>query len=154
MATKETHFMFNNKIYDQIDGVAMGSPLAHVLAIVFMCKFEEDAFSSFIGISPSFYRRYVDDSFLIFDRKESVKPFFDYLNSLHPNIKFTKEEENNEHDFFPFLDIKIKRCSNKFVTQTYYKPTYTGLYTNWNSLTPRAYKINLVKCLLFRAFKI
>ena len=28
IATSETHFLFNCKIYDQIDGVAMGSPLA------------------------------------------------------------------------------------------------------------------------------
>ena len=31
-ATCETHFLFNEKIYDQIDDVAMGSPLPPVLA--------------------------------------------------------------------------------------------------------------------------
>lgn len=41
MATKETNFIFNDKIYDQIDGVAMGSPLASVLANIFMRHLEE-----------------------------------------------------------------------------------------------------------------
>ena len=31
-ATSHNHFIFNSKFYNQIDGVAMGSPLAPVLA--------------------------------------------------------------------------------------------------------------------------
>ena len=30
------HFLFNGKFYDQIDGVAMGSPLAPVLTNIFL----------------------------------------------------------------------------------------------------------------------
>ena len=36
LATSQTHFIFNSKFYNQIDGVAMGSPLAPVLANIFM----------------------------------------------------------------------------------------------------------------------
>ena len=35
-ATSQTHFIFNSKFYNQIDGVAMGSPLVSVLANIFM----------------------------------------------------------------------------------------------------------------------
>ena len=35
-ATSGTHFMFEGKFYDQIDGVAMGSRLGPVLANLFM----------------------------------------------------------------------------------------------------------------------
>lgn len=77
------------------------------------------------------------------------------MNSLHPNIQFTKEEENTQSEpYFPFLDVKVMKSGNSFLTSTYYKPTYTGLYTNWMSFTPRKYKINLVKTLLFRAWQI
>ena len=34
LATKQSAFIFNNKWYTQIDGVAMGSPLGHTLANV------------------------------------------------------------------------------------------------------------------------
>ena len=40
-ATKKSHFLFDGQYYDQIDGVAMGSPLGPVLANIFMCHFEE-----------------------------------------------------------------------------------------------------------------
>ena len=35
-ATSQTHFIFNSEFYNQIDGVAMGSPIAPVLANIFM----------------------------------------------------------------------------------------------------------------------
>ena len=38
-ATSQTHLTFNNKLYNQIDGVAMGSPLAPVLANIFAIFF-------------------------------------------------------------------------------------------------------------------
>ena len=39
-ATSQTHFLFNNKFYNQIDAVALGFPLAPVLANIFMCFYE------------------------------------------------------------------------------------------------------------------
>ena len=41
-ATSQTHFIFNSKFYNQIDGVAMGSALAPVLANIFMGFFESE----------------------------------------------------------------------------------------------------------------
>ena len=35
-ATSQNHFLFNGKFYNQTDGAAMGSPLAPVLANIFM----------------------------------------------------------------------------------------------------------------------
>ena len=39
-ATSQIHFVFNSKFYNQIDGVAMCSPLAPVLANIFMDFYE------------------------------------------------------------------------------------------------------------------
>jgi len=40
-ATKKSYFVFSGQYYDQIDGVAMGSPLGPVLANIFLCHFEK-----------------------------------------------------------------------------------------------------------------
>ena len=34
-ATSQTHFLFNNEVYDQTDGVAIGSPLGPALSNLF-----------------------------------------------------------------------------------------------------------------------
>ena len=39
-ATSQMHFLFNGKVFDQIDGVAMGSPHAPVLANPFLGHYE------------------------------------------------------------------------------------------------------------------
>ena len=39
-ATSQTHFIFNSKFCNQIDGIAMGSPLAPVLATIFTGFYE------------------------------------------------------------------------------------------------------------------
>ena len=41
LATIESSFIFDNKLYKQIDGVAMGSPLGPTLANVFLCHYEK-----------------------------------------------------------------------------------------------------------------
>ena len=75
IALKQNHFMFQDRIYDQIDGVALGSSLGPILAIIFMSNFEIEAMNKFKGTLPSTYRRYVDDTFLIFKDKTDVHFF-------------------------------------------------------------------------------
>ena len=61
-ATSKTHFIFSSKFYNQIDdGIAMGSPLAPVLAKIFM-DFHESKWLNEYNLNKSeFYLRYVDD---------------------------------------------------------------------------------------------
>ena len=61
-----THFSFMVKFYDQIDGVAMGSPPTPVLANLVMAHHEKRRLEN-CNWGIEFYRRYVDDTFgLIF----------------------------------------------------------------------------------------
>ena len=94
----------------------------------------------------------VDDTFSLFDNKSTATQFLQYLNNCHANIKFTVEFEEN--CTIPFLDILIKRHNHTFSTSIYRKKTFTGLYTKWDSLTPRKYKVNLIRTLTFRCFRI
>ena len=75
-ATCETHFLFKGKFCDQIDGVVMGSPLAPVLANLFMGHYEKECLSNYDGVSPSYYTRYVDDIFSVFNSHDEAKRFF------------------------------------------------------------------------------
>ena len=104
-ASKESHFLLDGKIYDQIDGVSMGSPLGPILANIFMCYLETTAMSTYLGILPILYRRYVDDCFLNFGSKAQSDVFFQFLNKQHKNIQFTKDDELDNS--LPFLDIYI-----------------------------------------------
>ena len=41
IATKDQLFQFNGELYEQAEGVAMGSPLGPLMANTFMCSLEE-----------------------------------------------------------------------------------------------------------------
>ena len=81
LATCETHFLFKGNFYDQIDGVAMGSPLAPVLTNIFMGHNEKLWIEIFQGTPPPYYRRYVDDIFSVFNNSFEAKEFFIYINT-------------------------------------------------------------------------
>ena len=132
----------------------MGSPLGPVWANIFMCGFEEKwIINSSLRFHPTLWYRYVDDTLSMFDSKDTATEFLKYLNSRHNSIKFTIEFEQAKD--IPFLDILGKRCpNNTFTTSVYRKKTFTGLYTKWDSFTPRKYKINLTRTLTYRCFRI
>ena len=60
IATTNQLFQFDGQLYEQTDGVAMGSLLGPLLANVFMCHLEENLTRD--GLIPHLYRRYVDDT--------------------------------------------------------------------------------------------
>ena len=67
-----THFLlFNGCFYDQIDGVAMGSTLAPVLANFFMGHYEELWLDNYTGPKVLYYR-YVDDIICCFRNSENA----------------------------------------------------------------------------------
>ena len=152
-ATQKSHFLFNGILYDFADGMAMGSPLAPIMADIFMIDFEEKHIhSKTLAHAPNIWQRYVDDTFCSFDSKDKALHFLTYLNNCHPNIKFTVEFE--EEGCLPFLDILIRKGTDFCSTTIHRKKTFTGLYTKWDSFTPRKYKINLIRTLTFRYLKI
>ena len=79
-----------------------------------------------------------------------LKEFVNYMNTKDPNIKFTSEFEEN--DSFSFLDVKTTRRNNQLVTSVFCKATFSGVFTNFKSFLPIAYKCGLVYTLLHRSF--
>ena len=147
---KDSPFLFNNKLYIQTDGVAMGSPLGPTFANCFLSFHEENWLDDCpLSFKPLYYRRYVDDTFLLFKDPLHIPKFQDYLNNKHKNIKFTVEQETENK--LPFLDVMR---DNTISTSIYRKPTFTGLGMNFLSFIPIQFKINAIKTLLYRCFHL
>ena len=104
-ATSQTHFVFGGKFYNQIDGVAMGSHLAPVLANIFMGFYESKSLNEYNLNKLKFYLRYVDDILAAFDKEEDSLNLKKNLNKRHPNIKFMIEKQINHS--IAFLDVFI-----------------------------------------------
>ena len=153
IATKGTVFFFNGKYYIQKDGVAMGSPLGPALANAFLAHHETVWLEECpLSYAPIFFRRYVDDIFVLLKSSDHISRLAEYLSSRHRNIKFTYELEND--DTLPFLDVNVYRDAGKFSSTVHRKHTFSGVYTNFQSFMPETYKRGLVGTLLYRAYRI
>ena len=106
-ATSQNHFIFNGKFYNQIDRVAMGSPLAPVLANIFMGFFKSKWLNEYNLNKPKFYLRYVDDILAAFDKEQDSLNFLNFLNKRHPNIKFTIERHVNHSIAFHCFSFQV-----------------------------------------------
>ena len=150
---KNNLFIFDEELYFQKDGAPMGGCVSPTLANIFLSCCENKWLSECpVDFKPVLFRRYVDDIFLLFRSKTHVIPFLEYLNSKHPRIKFTYENELSNS--LPFLDVQVVKSDKCFETSTYYKPTHTGLGLKFNSSITDTYKTGLIKCLVSRAYKI
>ena len=150
LSVKSSCFLFNDVCYKQVDGVAMGSPLGPILVNLFLVYYEHKCLEKYpLQFRPKCYRRYVDYIFHMFESRGHVKKFFKYMNSRHPNIQFTCEEESNK---ISFLDISVTRINNKLTTSLDRKKTFSGVYLNFNSFLLMDYKKGLIHNLLFHAY--
>ena len=91
LCTKAAHFTFNNEIYQQRDGVAMGSPLGPVIAGIFMVELENSLNPNLME-HMSRWKRYVDDTIAVI-QLSSIEHVLSILNSFYQNIEFTYELE-------------------------------------------------------------
>ena len=67
-------------------------------------------------------------------------------------MKFYFEEEKNGK--LSFLDAEVSREGNKFATNAYRKPPFSGVYTHFDSFLPTTYKFTIIYTLVFRSFSI
>ena len=62
--------------------------------------------------------------------------------------------ESEDDGQLPFMDVRVRKEENVFTTAVYWKPTFTGLYTRWDSYCPISQKIALHCSRVQRAKKI
>ena len=71
-----------------------------------------------------------------------------YSNTCHPNVSFSFEEEQNGK--ISFLDVEISRENDKFVTTVYRKPTFSSVYTHFESFLTSTQKFGMFYTLVHR----
>jgi hypothetical protein len=75
---EQNYFAFNGKYYLQDKGLAMGSPLSGILSEIYLNNFEnKNIFTDKKNFASKiiFYKRYVDDTFLIYNGKSRRTQF-------------------------------------------------------------------------------
>ena len=154
---EQNFFMFDQKIFEQPSGLAMGSPLSPFLAEVFMNNLEVNHISKLNLFSDHVvhWYRFVDDVFAVFRGNESdVISFIDDVNKLHPNIDFTYELEQNNS--LPFLDIKVSRDRDRhrLSFNIYRKDTTTDHVIPYDSYHPLSHKLSAFHSYFVRLFSI
>jgi TFIIF-interacting CTD phosphatase-like protein len=92
-----------------------------------MEHFEQQTISSAVK-KPAWWFRFVDDTFVVLlHGKDELHEFLKHLNSIHPNITFTMEVEQNK--VLPFLDVLVSRSPDGSLGHSIYrKSTHTDLY--------------------------
>lgn len=129
---------FNDNVYLQTQGTAMGTKMAPNYAILFMARLEE-AFLNTQNLKPLVWWRYIDDIFIIWTHGVSTfHHFIDNLNNFHPIIKFTTEFST---EGLPFLDTWVYLTEEGLLaTRLFTKPTDAHLYLHYKSHHPKKQK--------------
>lgn len=143
-------FSYNNKIYKQNRGLAMGNPLSPILADIVLEKLLSTQLSE-LTQQPTFIKKYVDD--LIFAIPDSeVENMYDKFQSFNSSIKFTIEHETS--NTITFLDIRLHRNNGKIITNWFSKSTASQRLLNYLSAHPRQMKINVARSFVNKIFDL
>lgn len=142
---QNNYFIFQENIYSQIKGTAMGTNCAPDFAQIFLGIFEwRHVFIKKLKL-PDGYKRYVDDTFMIIPsiQLEETKKV---MRNLCSNFSWTFEVGKS----LPFLDLLISLGSKfkrfqKLDFCTYEKPINSHLYTSPSQNYPFKYKFNWIQ---------
>ena len=114
-----------------------------------MGQFECPALSSYPGTPPSYWFRYVDDTWVKI-KKNQLSPFFEHINQVNEHIKFTQEPIKDGK--LAFLDCSVSvRSDGSLATSVYRKDTHTDQYLLFDSHHPLVHKLGVIRTLFHRA---
>ena len=146
-----SYFSFNGRVYQQLDGSAMGNPASPVLANLVMNELLLDVLHK-LPFDLPFIKLYVDDTLLACP-VDRVSQLLGYFNDFHNKINFTMEVETGGQ--IPFLDaLIIHNADDSLSTNWYIKPTSSGRVVNYLSTHAYSQKIATVKNLLYRSYHL
>ena len=121
----------------------MGGPASWTTTEIYMQTHESNAISTALH-PPKVWEWFV--------KRTHLENFFQRINNLYQNIKFTMEEESNGE--LAFLDTLLKRDNGEISVLVYRKPTHTDQYLHYSSHHQTSCKESVVSSLFNRAYSI
>jgi hypothetical protein len=152
LCMENNFFSFNEKFNWQKTGAGMGCNLSPVIAETLVEHLFKKVMSTFHS-PPRLLKYFVDDSFMIIDRKcEDL--FFEHISKMGLSLKTIRFAIEKESPLgkLPFLDLMIDRSENRIQTSIYRKPTHSNRYLNFRSHHSLESKKSVMRTLINRAF--
>jgi len=151
---KNNFFEFQGQFYLQHRGLAMGSRIAPILAILAVDKLERTSIYADTSINTIFYRRYVDDSLILLNNKTDAEKILANLNNTHQSLKFELECPSAENSI-NILDCCIKIAANGELQIGFFeKKAKKPLFLHQQSAQPQMTKQACVRAEFIRARRI
>ena len=153
-------FEFDDQIYQQEIGTAMGTKVAPTYACLFMGWLESLMLDNWTKKHPTYpkpylWRRYIDDIMFIWKGEVSeLEEFLTHINSQHTHIKFTATY-NQDTRSIPFLDMQITINKDGLIeTDLYKKESSVVKYLKPSSCHPSHITSNIPYALGLRTLRI
>ena len=153
---KRNDFTFNDQVYLQCSGTAMGKRWAPSYANLFMAQWEREVLPG-CPLSPIFYQRFLDDIFLVWTHSlDEFWQFFNILNNYHPSIKLTAEVSDKSINFLDTTVFKSENIAetNKLDIKVYFKKTDTHQLLYKSSFHPKHTFSGIIKSQILRFHRI
>ena len=125
-------FHYNESLFQQSNGIAMGTNCAPELANLYL----NDDFDPTISSNPlvGYFKRFLDDIFFIWKGSiQGLLMFRDFINSIIPGINVTLKFGRLSVDF---LDVTVYKENGVLKVKTYQKPLNCHSYLPSNSNHP------------------
>ena len=149
ICVKQTYFVFNKKLYQQISGLAIGAATSGFAAEIYMYRWETHALETFVQ-PPAIWKRFVDDTFTN-PKKILFEIFKEHLNSQEECINVTHELEDEIKRMLAYMDSNVQRQPDgSLQVSIFRKKTHTDQYLDWNSNHHITQKIGIYSTLKYR----
>jgi hypothetical protein len=134
------YLYFDDKIYLQKCGTAMGTPVAVVYSNIVLFYLEQHC----LNLNPQYYRRYIDDLFIICNNKDHASSIVNIFNQQNPNIQLDPISVTmSTRGVFLDLDISINQDFSIHF-KLFQKPANKYLYIPPFSNHPTAMLKNII----------
>ena len=138
------YFTFDEVIYHQTHGLAMGSSVSAILAILYMDYVEKKALN-LLSNHVALYCRYVDDAFLLARNRSEAEHIKTIFNEADPNVKF-EIEHPSPNNTLNLLDIAVHiDTQGMHHSQFYKKSAKKPIFVNYKSALPMRSKLNYIR---------